>query len=89
MINLTHNQLELLSKFVNTIEAPPGYPQNSQFSSLKNSLDSKVVRSKMVFAITLRYPVTQIEEDVIHWIIKNSLPTNEQLAEFHKLQGNV
>ena len=48
MINLTHNQLELLSKFVNTIEAPTGYPQNSQFSSLKNSLDSKVFRSKMV-----------------------------------------
>ncbi len=89
MINLTHTQLELLSKFVNTIKAPTEYPRNSQFTSLKNSLDSKLVRSKMVYAITLRYPVTQIEEDTIHWIVKNALPTNEQLAEFHKLQGNV
>lgn len=89
MFALTHTQLERLSAFVDGIEGINSYPYAQQLDSFKSDLNNKVTESKMIFAITLRYPTTQIESSVIHWVIKHARPTQEQLNAFYSEQGII
>lgn len=87
MFTLTHTQLERLSAFVDGIKGINSYPYAQQFSEIKTDLRNKVTQSKMIFAITLHYPTTQIDCSVIHWIIRHALPSQEQLDAFRAEMG--
>lgn len=83
--NLTHESLERLSLWFNTTEVPPGC--SLEHRKIRVRLNQLVIESKFVYAITLRYPITTVDRDMVNWMIANIMPTQESLNEFYKTIG--
>lgn len=66
--------------------SPPTGAAN-EHERIKGLLSQLLTESNFLYAITLRYPTTAIDKDIVHWMIKKVLPSQQELNEFYKTLG--
>ncbi|ADG59922.1 hypothetical protein Acj9p022 [Acinetobacter phage Acj9] len=90
MYQITFTSLERLVKYVEGVKRPllaKNQVSSVEHASLTKRLKAQLTEAKALYALTLRYPLIAVSQPDIKWIIKNILPSQQELDDFYKMLG--
>lgn len=86
MLTISHEQLETIVAFLET------RPDTPRLESLRLFFKSRLVESKAIFAVTLKYPTTYVDnKDILKLFVVEALSktSQEEMQAFYKKMSAV
>ena len=87
-MQITRNALKRFNIYMDQVSKSPNSElgmKRSKFDSIAKKMKKMEIEANFVYSVTLENPLISIDVSDIEWIIKNALPSSDELREVYKL----